>query len=229
MMNGRITSIGMALFLGVGLPEAQVLVVDPSARSCLNCTPDVDPDGIVDVASKCTALDVDRWFATRLIRSTTDHTKISDPETARRTFDSLTAHEFCFDHGAGTVCYELRSCRLWDCYRSFLSRYDACGTRVWRRRVPHLDLLVHPFLHEGDLLYLSNDLDAVKIVVVNFENGRVRKVIAVPREVEDLYAEVRVPCFPAAVGEYVAIQGRTRDGKPPMATNIFVVRIGLKE
>ncbi|MCE5245940.1 MAG: hypothetical protein ABFD84_03240 [Candidatus Polarisedimenticolia bacterium] len=201
----------------------RVFEVDPKTAHCITCR-DGDPvDEVLATARLCRERSLESWLAEHLIKSPKDHSRVNSPRGARRYFDSLVSSALCFEEGTDAVCYEHVPCRFWDCYKSYLSRYSSAGRRLWRKRVPTLDLPVVPFVAKDQIRYLSNGRDAVSLVVVQYGTGSVTAEIDLPKSLGLVVADMKPNCPAVSSGSFVAVQGWMRGREGEAASNVFVV------
>ncbi|MCE5245399.1 hypothetical protein LLG88_00530, partial [bacterium] len=207
--------------------KRSVKVIDSDGERCVNCATGESAAEVLEAARLSRALDLRAWLSEHMIQSPMLRALPPGPaRDSRRQFAGEVSRKVCLATGLETICYEHVPCRLWDCYKSYMSRFDASGHRLWRTRVPTMDVPVVPFVHSGSILYLSNGERSVALVVVRYDNGDVLEQIELPESLGLVVAEMRPTCPAAVVADRVVIQGWRRGKEGVEVSDIFVVDVG---
>lgn len=85
---------------------------------------------------------------------------------------AMAMEAFEFQSSLGPVRFEQTKCKLWDCYKDYLSLLDAHGRPVWRRRIPSFDAPVLPFEASGKLLFLAGKNARTMLYAIDLKTGQ---------------------------------------------------------
>ncbi len=194
------------------------LVFTPDGSRCLNCA---DPGVAAEVGRVLSfrgQRDVLTWFR--------EHWRVADDldgQIATATGRLHTTHDFVPDYPGGwtfsapgiQLLYRTDACKVFDCYKHYLSRVDGANHHQWRRHVPWMRVLVFPFITPVGLLYVGGKPapEGDVLVIVDPETGRLLGEVPIPAGKCRIGLTNPVESYPFYRDGFVVVQGfdTTRD------------------
>ena len=190
---------------------ARVYTLDAAAQKCTSCgTGAIPPEAAAAIVAKRN-LDFNRWIEESFSTVNEDDTGLNQAPTLGMAV--ALAHSLGYKDGiafrftGGTLTYWKESCKIFDCYKPYLSFHDTSGRKRWQKRVPFLEVPVYPFVVGDHVLYLGKGPAELALVVIDLRNGRILQQYLIPSEHGEFSLFNPLETFPAFLGGFVILQG----------------------
>lgn len=169
------------------LTSARVLVADPRTMECQNCASDDERTLVADALAVRSALNVGDWLASHITPNASyERVRYADATVAEKSeaFARVVAGPagFSYSWAGGQVVYTEDHSTIFDGYFPHIERVSANGRRLWRRRVPSVDVPVLPFVVDDQIIYISSGPPGEKqqLVVLELATGVQLRRIPLP-------------------------------------------------
>jgi len=108
----------------------------------------------------------------------------------------------------GLLVYEERACKVFDCYKGYLSLRDADSGRVrWRRRIPLLRLPVFPFVTDIGVAFIGEKSYGYCLMILDSRSGRTLAEVRLPSDGIVISGANPVSAFPVYHDGFIVVQG----------------------
>jgi hypothetical protein len=165
----------------------RVLVADPSTLQCVNCVSAQERTLVATALGERSAVKIGDWLASHITPNASyervryaDATVAEKPEAFARVVADPSG--FSYSWNGGQVVYTEDHSMLIDGYFPHIERVSANGRRLWRRRVPPVDVPVLPFVVDDQIVYISSGPPGEKqqLVVLELATGVQLRRIPLP-------------------------------------------------
>jgi hypothetical protein len=153
-----------------------VYVIDAEGSECLSCPDGVIPDDVRAIIAAANPEYSRRWIQSAFHLTDEELNRQMKSVHTSRLLSHLQmddSRQIFFKGGGFRLHYASFRCRFWDCYKPRMWRIDDGGQRRWRRRVPHLNAPVRPFLVGNHILYIGGTAEGDMLVFVDVDTGKV--------------------------------------------------------
>lgn len=106
-----------------------------------------------------------------------------------------------------TFRYQLKPCKVFDCYRAFLSRVSSDGGLGWNKKVPVLEVPVVPFFADGLILYIGGQVGSQHLVAIDANTGEVKGSQSLPEDGGEFSINNPPETLPAIQDGLIVVQG----------------------
>jgi hypothetical protein len=183
----------------------------PDGRTCLDCDDKASTELFAAAIAARRSVKINAWLHDRL-GSRNDYSsrrlRSASPEDAYEEFGWLLPVGFSFTVDGGTLEFERVPCKLFDCYKDYLTLRDAAsGRTLWRRRIPWLDLPVYPFVTDAGVAFIGSKSDGHYLIVLDKGTGRTVDQIRVAGNDIEFYGANPISTFPFYQNGLFVLQG----------------------
>jgi len=190
----------------------KTFVFDSTGRHCLDCGEEDDSGALQAIISSRSELAIIRWISEHFEPINPDRRPAFRQDLARGEVFGLrlamsNEDGITFPVGDLDLSYRLVKCRIWDCYKGYLSLIDRSGNTLWRRRIMPFLVPVYPFVVGDYVLFVGGREDASFLVVIDRRTGATLEEYPLPKVAGGYGLDRPVDCFPFYKDGYVVVQG----------------------
>jgi hypothetical protein len=187
----------------------RIYVTDSSDIKSKNIDDDPDILRLKTVINKKNEIDINQWIRENFLVTLTSFHKIPLENNHFELVDGIDHPDgIYFKSGSNKLHYWKEACKVFDCYKPYLSLVNASGEVVWKRRVPFLEVPVYPFVYGHFILYIGFEGEENFLVIINLSNGKVIEKHTLMSDDNVRFSLLNpVNTFPVCINGKIVIQG----------------------
>jgi hypothetical protein len=188
--DGLVSLITTCVLASACAPEAthaRVLAADPTTLECQNCASDVERTLVRDALADRSDVDVNGWLASHFTANASYYQERFSGAAIEEKCEAFARvvtdpQGFTFSWPGGRLVYAQVHSMVIDGYFPHMERISVSGRRLWRRRVPTLELPVCPFVVGDRIVYVSSVPPGGRqaLVVLHLETGTTLRKVDLP-------------------------------------------------
>ncbi len=157
----------------------KVYIFDYLTKECLNCDEKEDKTKLMEIINFKDSNEILEWlhnFSTEGKYWNYDY---------YGSFKGYLITNFIFYNQKANYKLEYKEipCKVFDCYKAYLTLKDMRGKKIWKKRSPFIDAPIYPLTMDKYIIYIGSRYSPVqKLIIISLNTGKVLEEFSVKDE-----------------------------------------------